>query len=468
MFFGNCNKQDRKISDLKSEIDSLKSLLEEKEKDKVAALETLKQEFDNEIKEIHASCDIMKKIAVFSTEEVVIAFDKDNNVLFQNDKAKENIDDMTSLKNAVSKMDTRVILADCEAKISYKKENNMMLVSLVKTTLNDTNDEDSLLHIHNENINQSLNSSQNVYVQLLNELKSMSEEAKNTAEGSTEGLLLTNNIVDDTKSLHSQIENEEIIVNSLVEKSKDISEAIVVIDQIAFQTNILSLNAAVEAATAGEAGKGFAVVAQEVRNLAGRSAEAAKEIKEVVEAIQCEVAKIKESSTIVGSVVNETKQRVNVLIKLMQQFQKNAGRSVFEVDSISNKIFINLAKLDHTIYKNKLYQLIFGEKAEFNAVDHRNCRLGKWYETGLGKTEFSFVKSYKALESVHKVVHDEANALASQCAGGSVTCSKAKIQQSIKIIENASKEVFSGLDDILEEKNEYVMKVAAKELFDKN
>ena len=62
-----------------------------------------------------------------------------------------------------------------------------------------------------------------------------------------------------------------------------INEAITIIDQIAFQTNILSLNAAVEAATAGEAGKGFAVVAQEVRNLAARSAEAANEIKALVE-----------------------------------------------------------------------------------------------------------------------------------------------------------------------------------------
>ncbi len=62
-----------------------------------------------------------------------------------------------------------------------------------------------------------------------------------------------------------------------------VNEAIGVIDNIAFQTNILSLNAAVEAAAAGEAGKGFAVVAQEVRNLATRSAEAAREIKTIVE-----------------------------------------------------------------------------------------------------------------------------------------------------------------------------------------
>ena len=98
------------------------------------------------------------------------------------------------------------------------------------------------------------------------EMRGISEQ---TQKSSTEG----KNLATDTVKAMDEI-NEQVTA---------INEAITVIDQIAFQTNILSLNAAVEAATAGEAGKGFAVVAQEVRNLAARSAEAAKEIKDIVE-----------------------------------------------------------------------------------------------------------------------------------------------------------------------------------------
>ena len=88
---------------------------------------------------------------------------------------------------------------------------------------------------------------------------------------------------DSAKSGQKLAQNTTQAMEDITKQVTFINESISIIDQIAFQTNILSLNAAVEAATAGEAGKGFAVVAQEVRNLASRSAEAAKEIKELVE-----------------------------------------------------------------------------------------------------------------------------------------------------------------------------------------
>ena len=97
----------------------------------------------------------------------------------------------------------------------------------------------------------------------------MSQLAQSVTNSAKKGESLANRTAGSMDEINTQVSS--------------INEAIEVIDQIAFQTNILSLNAAVEAATAGEAGKGFAVVAQEVRNLASRSAEAAKEIKEIVE-----------------------------------------------------------------------------------------------------------------------------------------------------------------------------------------
>ena len=97
----------------------------------------------------------------------------------------------------------------------------------------------------------------------------MSQYAQNVTSSAQNGLQLANETAVSMDDINKHVES--------------INEAIEIIDQIAFQTNILSLNAAVEAATAGEAGKGFAVVAAEVRNLANRSAEAARDIKNIVE-----------------------------------------------------------------------------------------------------------------------------------------------------------------------------------------
>ncbi|WP_419768211.1 methyl-accepting chemotaxis protein [Arcobacter sp.] len=132
-----------------------------------------------------------------------------------------------------------------------------------------------------------LNLSSNEAAASLEETAAALEEVTGNVRSNTDNIAkmaqLSNAVTKSVNEGEELANKTTIAMEEINTQVTSIHEAITVIDQIAFQTNILSLNAAVEAATAGEAGKGFAVVAGEVRNLATRSAEAAKEIKNIVE-----------------------------------------------------------------------------------------------------------------------------------------------------------------------------------------
>ena len=189
----------------------------------------------------------------------------------------------------------------------------------------------------------TLNKNSNEAAAALEETSSALEEVTSNISSNTQNVIQMSQYAskvtasaNEGQALATETTNAMDEINSEV---ASINEAISVIDQIAFQTNILSLNAAVEAATAGEAGKGFAVVAQEVRNLASRSAEAANEIKALV---QNATQKANKGKTISDKMIegytglNENISKTITLINDVETASKEQQTSIIQVnDAIS-------------------------------------------------------------------------------------------------------------------------------------
>jgi len=169
-------------------------------------------------------------------------------------------------------------------------------------------------------------------------IENIMDNIKNTSNNSKDMSKIANEVTKYSHNGHKLAEDTASAMNSIYSKVGAILESIDTIKQISFQTNILSLNAAVEAATAGEAGKGFAVVAQEVRNLATRSAEASQDIEDLITVASEES---KRGSDIAKNMIDgydTLNDRIESTIKLIDIVAKDNDIQMTKIESINGII----------------------------------------------------------------------------------------------------------------------------------
>ena len=338
---------------------------------------------------------------------------------------------LMELKNVVNNMANNIetnidnVLNILEQYSSYNYLNKISTKNLKEHLLklangvNTLGDSITQMLVENKSNGLTLDESSNIFLANVDKLNISSNEAAASLEETAAALEeITSNIRNNTQNIAKMANYSNDVTKSVTHGEKlanqttlamdeinlqvnAINDAISVIDQIAFQTNILSLNAAVEAATAGEAGKGFAVVAQEVRNLASRSSEAAKEIKIIVENATKKANDGKEISNNMIEGYKELNENITNTINLIQDIEMSSKEQLMGIEQINDAV----NSLDQQTQQNAMVA------SQTHDVAILTDEIAKLVVSNADKKEFigkSEVKG-KNIDSKHNVSYDIKN-----------------------------------------------------------